>query len=184
MRALRCLFLSLLFWCGVARAVMAQDLAGFLEEELLNLLGTEPDKFYTVVTDAIIGYGQGGRIDRPGIEAMIAVRLGTLRAGHYRRLNLADLDNDGSVTRSEVGTVLPTLSAGLRARLVRLHRYADEDADGTVTTQELRGFAEAEAVSSMGAANIEELRRIMLIDLDRDGWATLDELSELQQIVG
>ncbi len=150
----------------------------------MNLLGSEPDRFYTLVSDTIIGYGQGGRIDGAGIEGMIAVQLAALRAGHFRRLNLADLDNDGIITRPEVGMVLPTLSARLRARLVRLHRAADVDADGMVTTDELRGFAEAEAVQAMGAAKIEELRRIMLIDLDRDGWATLDELNRLQRIVG
>jgi hypothetical protein len=34
---------------------MAQDLEGHLEEELLNLLGTELDNVYFVLTDAIIG---------------------------------------------------------------------------------------------------------------------------------
>ncbi|WP_372575864.1 hypothetical protein [Ruegeria hyattellae] len=100
-----------------------------MEEELLNLLGTELDKVYFVLTDAIIGLGQDGRINRPGIETMIAVRLFVLRAGHYRRLILADLDNDGSVTRAEVVTSMGA------ARIEELRRIMliDLDRDGWAT---------------------------------------------------
>ncbi|SLN57768.1 EF hand [Falsiruegeria litorea R37] len=159
--------------------VSAQQALVALEDELAEMLRDKPDAFYEAATELIIGYGSSGRIDAEGIERMIALRRASLRAGHIRRLLVADLDNDGSVTRAEVGTVLPTLSATVRSRLVHAHRAADQNMDGIVRPDELRDTAQAMARKTASDRSFLKYRYVLMADLDNDGWVTLDEVSEM-----
>jgi len=164
---------------AVALPVIAGDLVTLVEDELVELLRDKPDAFYEAATEVIIGYGSGGRVNAQDIERMVALRRASLRAGNMRRLLVADLDNDGSVTRAEVGAVLPTLSASVRARLVHAHRKADADTDGLVTPPELRQVAQEQALKTAPDRSFLKYRYVMLADVNRDGWVTLEEVHEV-----
>ncbi len=174
--------LAVWLWGGgivpaLAEGPEAASAALSLEAAVLDLFRDRPDDFHDLASEAIIGYGQSGRIDSEGIARMIAVRRAASRSSHLRQLQVADLDNDGQVSRQEVGAVLPTLSARLRARLVHLHREADGDGNGVVDVHELRDWAEASARRSLSEKWAQDYRRVMLADLDRDGWVSLEEIA-------
>jgi Ca2+-binding EF-hand superfamily protein len=171
--------IAVLLVLGMIAPVAAQDLGETLGDEFAALLRERPDAFRAAAEAAILGHGRDGAIDAAGIETMISVRRAALRASQGRRLLVADLDNDGQVTRAEVGAVVPALSASQRPRLVALHRGADADGDGTVEATELRDFIRIHAEHGFDDDKAAEYRRVMLADLDGDGRVTLDEVDRV-----
>jgi len=167
---------------AVASPLAAQGLEETLGDEIAAILKQRPDAFRQAAQEVITGYGQDGRIDAAGIERMVAIRRAALRASQSRRLLLADLDNDGTVSRAEVDAVLPTLSASLRPRLLDLHRRADTNGDANADPVELRAFAQAHAEAGFDEGKAAVYRRVMLADIDGDGWTTLDEVAHVVEL--
>ncbi|PCH67226.1 MAG: hypothetical protein COC12_11790 [Rhodobacteraceae bacterium] len=167
----------MLLACALPAA--AQGFEETLGDEITAILKERPDAFRKAAQEVIAGYGRDGRIDVAGIEQMVAIRRAALRATQSRRLLLADLDNDGTISRAEVGAVLPALSASQRPRLLELHRRADADGNGGVDPLELRDFAQDYAESGFDEAKAATYRRVMLADMDGDGWVTMDEVARV-----
>lgn len=164
---------------GLVGPLAAQGFEETLGDEITAILKERPDAFRRAAQEVIAGYGRDGRIDLAGIERMVAIRRAALRATQSRRLLLADLDNDGTISRAEVGAVLPALSASQRPRLLELHRRADTDGNGGVDPAELRAFAQGYAESGFDEAKAAIYRRVMLADMDGDGWVMLDEVARV-----
>jgi hypothetical protein len=150
-----------------------------LADAIVESLRERPEQGLEEISEVVLGFGRDGRIDAAGIEDMIAVRRASMRATALRRLLAADLDNDGALTRREIGAVMATLPATLRARLVMSHRQADIDKDGTVIASELRDWGEAVARKNVSETRAENWRRLMLLDIDEDGWLTIHEAAEV-----
>ncbi len=159
--------------------VQAQTLPEAMADGYVEFLRDRPEQVLEQVGQVILGYGRDGRIDTQGIEDMIAVRRASIRASALRRLLVADLDNDGTVTRREVGIVMPTLAATLRARLVMSQRQADANGDGTADARELRHWGEGIAARAVSESEAETLRRLMLLDENNDGWVDIHEAAEV-----
>ncbi len=176
----RAMFWMMALLAGLAGQVArGQALIEAVQDEFLEVLRDRPEQMLEQVGEVILGYGRDGRIDAAGIDDMIAVRRAAVRATALRRLGVADLDNDGDVTRREVGIVMPALTASLRARLVMSQRQADADGDGRASAQEMRGWAQAIARAALDARQADGLRRLMLLDQNGDGWVDIHEAAQV-----
>lgn len=136
---------ALFGWLITAQVGMAQDMLPFASEDFdvsglvetlpdktLKKLREQPKQFIEAATELILGYGAVAGIGPDGIENAIRVKRAYIRSREMRRLLLADLDNDGQVSRTEVAILIPTESVGRRARLLLAHRAADENHDGAL----------------------------------------------------
>lgn len=163
-------------WVSVAKS---QTIEEALVDAFFEALRDKPESYLEQTATVILGYGRGGAIDEKGIETMIAIQRAKYRATAGRRLMVADLNNNGEVSRAEIGTLLPTYSSSMRARLVLIHRESDLDGNGIVTVAEQRALADAYALTKLSEDKAADLRRLMLLDANNDGWVTLDEAHEL-----
>ncbi|WP_176473926.1 hypothetical protein [Actibacterium ureilyticum] len=178
---LRCLLVVV--WICLPLAAQAQDpdagwraVSQSLPEEMLKKIRKSPDRFMEDAAELILGFGLERGIDADGIEDAIMVLRARVRAREMRRMLLADLDNDGTVTRAEISVLIPTEAAGRRARVMLDHMWADLDQDGRLTFAELRAHADAVALEAFSEKEAERLRGFIQFDLDGNGRVALDEI--------
>jgi len=180
---------ALIGWLISAQVGMAQDVLPFtaqdfdvsdlvqtLPDKTLKTLRERPEQFIETATELILGYGGAVGIGPEGIENAIRVERAYVRSREMRRLLLADLDNDGRVSRDEVAVLIPTESVGRRARLLLAHRAADENHDGVVVWSELRAFADVSAMATLTREHAAVMRALMGLDHDGDGLVAIDEI--------
>lgn len=178
---LRCLLVVV--WICLPWAAQAQDpdagwraVSQSLPEEMIKKIRKSPDRFMEDAAELILGFGLERGIDADGIEDAIMVLRARVRAREMRRMLLADLDNDGTVTRAEISVLIPTEAAGRRARVMLDHMRADLDQDGRLTFAELRAHADAVALEAFSEKEAARLRGFIQFDLDGNGRVVLDEI--------
>lgn len=163
--------LAVIFW------VVAWPLAAAeLPKAVLNKLQADPERFLDLAVNLIHGFGTGQGIDRAGVDRFVALERAAARASALRRLAVADLDFDGSVTRAEMEVLAAAASAKSRGRLWQLFERADGDADGTITAAETLGFGQVEALAGFGLTEEAAVRAILAFDADSNGRVTLEEV--------
>jgi hypothetical protein len=135
-----------------------------------------PERFVREMAELIIGHGRGGAIGPTGIDNFIGLERARVRACHIRRLLQADLDGDGTVTRSELTVLQRAVSARQRGILELAFRRADDDADTTVTLAEIRAMSQRRALDELTQQDAAIYRAVMTFDLDNSGGVTLDEI--------
>ena len=159
----------LVMMCG---PVWAQDLIVDVKIRIIN----DPERFVALAGDLIHGFGSARGIDLAGVENFVALERAAAGAAALRRLQLADLDIDGAVTRDEVAVLVASVAATARGRLWALHGRADGDGDGTVSAGEMLAFARIEALNGFDPMAEAQVRHVLTFDADKDGFATLDEV--------
>lgn len=153
-------------------------------EAMAKRLQRAPDDFVEDAASLILGYGQGGGIDREGITQYVQVERARARASALRRMWEADLNADGAVTGAELGVLVAAAEARYRGRMLLTHEAADGDADGTVTAVEMLAKANVMALDQFSAADEERTMGMLYLDLDADGRLTLDEVREVARMMG
>lgn len=147
---------------------------GELSERILAEMLAKPDRFEAFVAGVILGYGTARGVDADGIEAYLAVERSKIRVREMRRLMLADLDDDGMVTQAELFIVMSAQGAGTRGSLWQAYSAADADANGAVSFAEMQ--AQARNVAARAAQGESEIRALMGLDFDGDGFVSTLEL--------
>ncbi|WP_158623139.1 hypothetical protein [Pseudorhodobacter sp. E13] len=161
-------------------------LAGFAQsadvsEGLRARILAKPDRFESVIAGLILGYGNAEGLSAQGVENYLAVERSKVRVREMRRLMLADLDDDGTVTQAELFVVMSAQGASARGSLWQAHSAADKDADGAVTWAELH--SQSRAVAARSAADEATLRSVMELDFDSDGFVSMQELREAVTLI-
>lgn len=151
-----------------------------LPEKRLEEIRRAPKRFVEDAADLIYGFGEAGALGPEGLDRFIAIARAQVRAREMRRLLLADLDDDGRVSRDEIGSLIAAEAATSRGRLELAFRAADRadgaPPDGWVDLGEMRAYASAVAEDEIDAGDARLIRSILLFDLDGDGAVTLDEI--------
>jgi hypothetical protein len=148
---------------------------------LEDAMRKDPDRFRVMAEDVIAGFGGPAGLTPAGIEEHVALERATARAGAMRRLLAMDLDNDGSVTRDELGVTLRAASATARGRLERQFTAADMDADNKINAAEMRSEGQAAALRALTDAEAAILRSLMTLDANQDGALAQEELRQALQ---
>lgn len=133
-----------------------------------------PARFEAFVASLILGYGSAKGIGAQGLEDYLAVERAKLRVRELRRMLLADLDDDGSVTQQELFVVMSAQGASARGALWQAHSAADANVDGTVTQVEMQ--TQARLVAGRAAAEEADVRDLLQLDFDADGFVSTLEL--------
>lgn len=148
---------------------------------LEDAMRKDPDRFRVMAEDVIAGFGGPDGLTPAGIEEHVALERAAARAAAMRRLLAMDLDNDGTVTRAELGVTLRAASATARGRLERQFAAADTDADTQINAAEMRSEGQAAALRALTDAEAAVLRALMTLDADQDGALALPELRQALQ---
>lgn len=167
-------FIVLLVWCFG----MGQGFAEAMPEDVLAKLQKNPDGYLDHAGSLINGFGGAQGIDKAGIELALALQRADARAAALRKLMLADLDFDGSISTEEFKQVAAATAATARGKLWKMKAAADADGDGTITIAELDGFGRAEALRKVGADKEAEALSVLSFDADKNGWVDMDEVSQ------
>jgi hypothetical protein len=162
--------------------VMPSALAG-VEAGLAKRMQRDMDDVAADAMTLILGYGQGGAIDRAGIATWLAVERASARAQVMRRIVEADLDADGVVSAAEIGVIAATAEARLRGRIMQNHSAADSNGDGAVSATEAAARAEAFAQEQVSDADAARAMALMGLDLDGNGQLTLTEVQEAARLM-
>ncbi|MEM8654863.1 MAG: hypothetical protein AAGF36_08960 [Pseudomonadota bacterium] len=187
------LLLSIIACAMPWRAVLAQEVSGQALVDVLvartpgaklSRMRARPEAFVEEAAGLILGYGGPDGLSEADIETAIAAERARLRARELRRLLEADLNNDLSVTRAELGVLLAAASATMRGRLLVWHRGADVDGDGTASWPEVRRYADMRAGHGMGTDAATGMRAMMTFDLNGDGRVHLDEVLDAMTLLG
>lgn len=160
----------------VATTAGAVALGEAMPAKRLKALKASPEGFLEDAADVIHAAGRDGRIDAVGVETYIGLRRAEVRAGRMRLFLAADMNNDGSVGRDEVGVFAGTLAARRRGEIQWAFDLADTDGDAAVSMAELRSHAETIALGVLDETDAAGLRSLMLFDLDADGSVAMDEV--------
>lgn len=174
------LLVGIMLWLTGAAAVWAQG----VPDAVLKRLKAAPEPFLDLAADLIHGFGGAQGIDRAGIARFVALERAEARAGALRRIYLADLDFDSTVSREEIAQVAAAASAAMRGRLWKLHAAADADGDGVATAVEMAGFAKAEALRAFSVADEAEVMSVLAFDSDANGWVDLAEVKAAVAALG
>lgn len=158
----------------VARA--APMAAQTLPEPVLNRLAQDLPPFLELAANLIHGFGTADGIDRAGVDRFVALERAATRASALRRLQLADLDFDGSITAAELQVLADAAAAKSRGRLWALMERADLDGDRVVSVAELDAFGRAEAMAGFSAMDEAIARAVLTFDGDANGRVTLEEV--------
>lgn len=140
-----------------------------------------PDQFEAYVASLILGYGSSKGINAQGLEDYLAVERAKLRVRELRRMMLADLDDDGAVTQQELFVVMSAQGATARGTLWQAHSAADTNTDGTVSQAEMQ--AQARVVAARQAAREADVRDLVQLDFDRDGYVSTLELRHALSLI-
>ncbi|HEY0275408.1 MAG TPA: EF-hand domain-containing protein [Paenirhodobacter sp.] len=167
----------LLISCFAVQSVHADPApdysAGFLLRATLR-----PETVVLDGTRIILGYGVDGAITADGLENAVAHERAIRRAANAELLLRADLNGDGAVSVTELEVHANTVSAGARARVRLGFDRADSDDDGHVSAAEIAAFARDLALERFGAQQAQQIRELILCDLDHDGRLTVQELTQ------
>lgn len=156
---------------GLARTGLAQEVTVDL------LVGTDPDRFLSRMTDLIAGFGGPQGLTAAGIEEHIVLERAAARASEVRRFLAMDLDADGTVNRAELAVSQRAASASARGRLERLFIAADADGDGQVSPAEIAAKGRDAGLRALGEDEAEALRGLTALDRDGNRALTPDEVA-------
>lgn len=162
----------LALFCGLAGPATAQA----LPEPVLKRLSADPGPFLDLAADLIHGFGTADGIDRAGVDRFVALERAEARASALRRLQLADLDFDGSVTAAEMQVLADAAAAKSRGRLWALMESADGDSNRVVSVAELAVYGQVQALLGFSAMEEAVARSILTFDSDANGRVTLEEV--------
>ena len=179
------LFWIVTLWFGLGGPIAAQEvdmsrLPAALPERMIKEMQRRPDKFIEEAAILIMGFGGEAGVDAAGIERSIQLERAWVRSREIRRLMVADLDADQSVTMDEIRVLIAAERAGKRGLLLLGFQAADLDGDAVVTQAELQSHANARAMAGFSEKDAARLRAFMGFDLNSDG---LVQLSEVAQVV-
>lgn len=169
-------------WIGLCGPVFAQNvdisrLMANLPERTIKEMQRKPERFVEDAAILIMGFGGEAGIDLDGIEQSIGLERAWVRAREMRRLMVADLDNDHTVTMGEIRVLIAAERAGKRGLLLLGFQAADLDGDAVVTQVELQSHAQARAMAAFSIEDATRLRAIMGFDLNGDGRVQIGEVS-------
>ena len=162
----------------------ALRLADQLPPGLLQQIRRRPAAFFEDAADVILSFGQNGAIGPEGLETAVLASRARVRARTLERFLAADLDNDGLIAPTEMDGLIARTYPGGRGRLKVLQFRADRNGDGSIQHEELRQFAEAEAMDAAGDQAMTEALALMCFDLDGDGTVRLDEVTRGVEMIG
>jgi Ca2+-binding EF-hand superfamily protein len=93
-----------------------------------------------------------------------------------RRLQVADLNFDGAITRDEMAVLVAAAAAKSRGRLWALFERADGSGDAVVKADEMLAYGRTEAMTSFSVADEALVRSVLTFDANADGLVALDEV--------
>lgn len=152
---------------GLAQDISAADKARLLKDRV---------GFLEAAAMATHWFGDRRGLNAQAVEDFVAAQRAARRADVMGLVLQADLSGDGIVTRDEVLRLAPGLPPGLRGRLIAGTDLADSDRDGAVSAEEIRRYAQGEAVRLFPDRKARDLRLILLFDGNGDGWVSYDEV--------
>ncbi|WP_284163645.1 hypothetical protein [Frigidibacter sp. SD6-1] len=183
---MRCLIACLMLILGapagraevpLLTADQAAALAETLPDPLFERLRGGSRSLLADVADMIASYGEARGLTAEGIDWRVAAERAAARAQALTPLVKADLDADGTVTRAEMDRLMALTAEGSRGRLDLAFRAADLTGDEKVDERERRVYLMLRAADRMSVADEEVLQALMLLDLDHDGYLTLEEFT-------
>lgn len=148
------------------------DLPKLMQQRVLD----KPEVFARQMAELIIGHGQKGAIDANGVDTYIQLERARVRAYHYRRLQQADLNGDGTITKPELAALQKVVSARQRGILELAHRRADSDVDARVSPVELLAYCQRRAQEELTPDEAAMYRAVLRFDVNASGDVTLDEV--------
>lgn len=160
---------------ALAEADPVPDTPDAAHEATLAAIRDNRDRFLSLATDAINGYGGPGGLTAEVLEGAIALERADARASLMRRFLEVDLNNDGDLTPDEVSVAADAASASARARLMRLIERADGDGDGRISSDEIALQAEEAALKALPETEAQALRGLLRFDADGNGLVTMEE---------
>lgn len=125
-------------------------------QSALKRLKAAPEPYLELAADLIHGFGGAQGIDRAGIARFVALERAEARAGALRRIYLADLDFDITVSREEIAQVAAAASAAMRGAVVETARGGGCGWRGGGGFGDLAG--KADSVAAGGRHEPERLR--------------------------
>lgn len=165
--------LVMLMVMGLASAALAEEAAGPLD----RLIGKDPDRFVSRMTDLIAGYGGPNGLTAAGIEEHIALERAGARATALRRIMAMDLDADGTLTRDELQVSQRAASATARGRMERQFGAADADGDQRIDEGEMTLAGREAGLRALDEGEAEALRALMTLDRDGNAALTAEEVA-------
>jgi len=145
-------------------------------EVLADALDRNPDRVLTLAQDVIAGFGGAEGLTAEGIADYIALERAAARASAMRKLIATDLDNDGMVSRDELGVATRAASADQRGRMLRQFTAADLDGSGQLDAAEIRAEGQVAALKALTEAEADLLGALLRLDGDGNGALRLDEV--------
>jgi hypothetical protein len=146
---------------------------------LKKLIGSNPEQFVARAAKLIYGHGgtgSMGKIDLAGLQTYVALQRAIARASAIEPLFAADLNGDWAVSTAEMTSVARAASADQRWRLMGLLAAADTDQDSVATHEEIMAFGQTQALQSFDTKEENEAYVLLQMDIDRDGFVTMDEV--------
>lgn len=156
--------------------VTVQPVSAQGDEALAEAMERNPDRLLTMAEDVIAGYGGPDGLTAAGIADYIALERAAARAAAMRKLLALDLDNDGSVSRSELAVVVRAASADERGRLERQFKAADIDANDSLDAAEIRAEGQIAALKALSDAEAGVLAALMTLDANANGALLAEEV--------
>ena len=95
-----------------------------------------------------------------------------------------ECSNAAYMKTTEMDGLIARTYPGGRGRLKVLQFRADRNGDGSIQHEELRQFAEAEAMDAAGDQAMTEALALMCFDLDGDGAVRLVEVTRGVEMIG
>jgi hypothetical protein len=181
------------FLVGFAVPVLADEsrvdtrteaLLGALSERLVKQIRRNPGSLVEDAAEVILSFGAAGGIGPDGLKTAVLAARAKVRARETERFLRADLDNDGTMTGTEVDGLIARTYMGGRGKLKVTQSLADADGDGTITATELRRYADAAAEAAVSDEDVAEAMALMAFDLDADGNVRLDEVARGVEMIG
>lgn len=174
---MRLILLSLL--AGLASPLAAEDLS----EAALQRLRSDPAPFLELAASVISSQGEAGAVGLAGVDRFVAMERAMARASAMR-LQMADGDLDGLVTRDEMMARAVALAQVQNDRLWAQFQAADGDGDGVLSAAELSAFGHAQAFGAFSEMDEALVRMVLSFDGDGDGMVSLGEVQAGVQALG
>jgi hypothetical protein len=147
-----------------------------LSDAVLRQVKSDPAPFLDLAANLIHGFGGARGIDRVGVDRFVALERAEGRASALRRLQVADLNFDGAITRDEMAVLVAAAAAKSRGRLWALFERADGSGDAVVKADEMLAYGRTEAMTSFSVADEALVRSVLTFDANADGLVALDEV--------
>ncbi len=153
---------------------LAQDLPKSVKAKISR----DAQAYLDEVTALILGFGHDGVIDRAGLDNVVALARAGARALANRRLQGADLDDDGAISGHEVQIAAAAASAVSRGRLLVYFGHADSNGDGQVEAAELQAYAAEVAQDIVGTTDVTATMAVLALDQNGDGQVSVAEAGQ------